>query len=303
MENQISILEENSIRSKIHLIRGQQVMLDFDLAEIYGYSTKAFNQQVKNNIERFDEDFRFQLSDAEVSELSRSKFLTSMQTKGIKGGRTYNPYAFTEQGIYMLMTVLKGDLAVTQSKMLIRTFKEMKHFIQNNSHIFAELNNIKKHLLESDLHHKETDTKIKELFSLMDKYNVKETQGIFFQGQIFDAYAKFESFLATAKKEIILIDNYADLSILQRLAKKKKGVNVTIYTDPKTKLIAQDVQTFNAQYPTLTLNYTTKTHDRFLIIDNSTIYHIGASLKDLGKKCFCFDVLDSGYIPMILKNL
>ncbi|MBP5441643.1 MAG: ORF6N domain-containing protein, partial [Treponema sp.] len=208
-----------------------------------------------------------------------------------------------EQGIYMLMTVLKGDLAVTQSKMLIRTFKEMKHFIQNNSNIFAELDNIKKHLLESDIHHNETDKKIKELFSLMDKYNVKETQGIFFQGQIFDAYAKFESFLSKAKKEIILIDNYVDLTVLERLAKKKKGVNVTIFTDPKTKLTAQDIQTFNAQYPTLTVNHTTKTHDRFLIIDNTTIYHIGASLKDLGKKCFCFDVLDSGYIPMILKSL
>lgn len=303
MGKEILILEENTIRSKIHVIRGQQVMLDFDLAQIYDYSTKAFNQQVKNNIERFDDDFRFQLSNEEVLELSRSKFLTSMQTIGVKGGRTYNPYAFTEQGIYMLMTVLKGDLAVTQSKILVRTFKEMKHFIQNNSTIFVELDNIKKHLLESDLHHKETDKKVKELFKLLDKYNVKETQGIFFQGQIFDAYAKFESFLAKAKKEIILIDNYVDLSILQRLAKKKKGVNVRIYTDPKTKLTAQDVQTFNAQYPTLTLNFTTKTHDRFLIIDNSTIYHIGASLKDLGKKCFCFDVLESGYIPMILKNL
>ena len=201
------------------------------------------------------------------------------------------------------MTVLKGDLAVTQSKMLIRTFKEMKHFIQNNSHIFTELDNIKKHLMESDFHHKENDKKIQELFSLMDKYNVKETQGIFFQGQIFDAYAKFESFLTAGKKEIILIDNYVDLSILERLSKKKKTVNVTIYTAPNTKLTAQDVQAFNSQYPTLTLKHTTKTHDRFLIIDNSTIYHIGASLKDLGKKCFCFDVLDSGYIPMILKNL
>ena len=303
MENEISILEDNSIRSKIHIIRGQQVMLDFDLAEIYGYSTKAFNQQVKNNIERFDEDFRFQLSDTEVTELSRSKFLTSIQTKGIKGGRTYNPYAFTEQGIYMLMTVLKGNLAVTQSKMLIRTFKEMKHFIQNNSHIFVELDDIKKHLLESDLHHKETDKKVQELFSLMDKYNIKESQGIFFQGQIFDAYAKFENFLASAKKEIILIDNYVDLSILQRLAKKKKGVSVTIYTAPKTKLTAQDIHTFNTQYPTLTVNHTTKTHDRFLIIDNSTIYHIGASLKDLGKKCFGFSILDSSFIPMILRNL
>lgn len=301
MENQISILEKNSIRSKIHVIRGQQVMLDFDLAQIYGYETKNFNRQVKNNIERFDSDFMFQLSGAEVEELSRRKIFTL--NKGRGSNIKYAPYAFTEQGIYMLMTVLKGDLAVTQSKMLIRTFKEMKHFIQNNSHIFAELDNIKKRLLESDLHHKETDIKIKELFSLMDKYNINETQGIFFQGQIFDAYAKFESFLAAAKKEIILIDNYVDLSILQRLTKKKKSVNVTIYTDPKTKLTAQDVQTFNAQYPTLTVNHTTKTHDRFLIIDKATIYHIGASLKDLGKKCFGFSVLDSSFIPMILKHL
>ena len=298
MGNEISILEENSIRSKIHVIRGQQVMLDFDLAQIYGYETKNFNRQVKNNIERFDSDFMFQLSDSEFEEILRCKNFTSSW-----GGTRYNPYAFTEQGIYMLMTVLKGDLAVTQSKMLIRTFKEMKHFIQNNSHLFAELDTIKRHLLESDLHHKETDKKIKELFSLMDKYNIKETQGIFFQGQIFDAYAKFESFLASANKEVILIDNYVDLSILQRVAKKKKGVNVTIYTDPKTKLTAQDIQTFNAQYPTLIVNHTTKSHDRFLIIDNSTIYHIGASLKDLGKKCFGFTVFDPGFIPMILKNL
>ena len=301
MEKEISILEENSIRSKIHVIRGQQVMLDFDLAQIYGYETKRFNEQVKNNIERFDEDFMFQLSETEIQELSRSKFSTLKSGRG--SNIKYAPKAFTEQGIYMLMTVLKGDLAVTQSKMLIRTFKEMKHFIQNNSHIFVELDDIKKHLLESDLHHKETDKKVQELFSLMDKYNIKESQGIFFQGQIFDAYAKFENFLASAKKEIILIDNYVDLSILQRLARKKKGVTVTIYTDPKTKLTSQDIQTFNAQYPTLTVSHTTKTHDRFLIIDNSTIYHIGASLKDLGKKCFGFSILDSSFIPMILGNL
>ena len=186
MENQISILEENSIRSKIHVIRGQQVMLDFDLAQIYGYETKNFNRQVKNNIERFDSDFMFQLSDTEVEELSRRKIFTL--NKGRGSNIKYAPYAFTEQGIYMLMTVLKGDLAVTQSKMLIRTFKEMKHFIQNNSHIFTELDNIKKHLLISDIHQTETDKKVDELFSLMDKYNIKETQGIFFQGQIFDAY-------------------------------------------------------------------------------------------------------------------
>ena len=145
MENEISILEENSIRSKIHVIRGQQVMLDFDLAQIYGYETKNFNRQVKNNIERFDSDFMFQLTNTKMEEFLRCQNFTSSW-----GGTRYNPYAFTEQGIYMLMTVLKGDLAVTQSKMLIRTFKEMKHFIQNNSHIFSELDNIKNHLLESD---------------------------------------------------------------------------------------------------------------------------------------------------------
>ena len=137
----------------------------------------------------------------------------------------------------------------------------------------------------------------------MDKYNVKDEQGIFFQGQIFDAYAKFESFIAQATKEIILIDGYVDLSILQRLAKKNQGVNITIYTNPKTKLTVQDVQHFNAQYPTLTLKYTTKIHDRFMIIDNTILYHIGASLKDLGKKCFAFQILDSSIIPAILQNI
>ena len=137
----------------------------------------------------------------------------------------------------------------------------------------------------------------------MDKYNVEEKQGIFFQGQIFDAYAKFESFIAQAKKEIVLIDGYVDLSVLERLSKKSRGVNVVIYTDPKTKLTAQDIQKFNAQYPTLTLKHTTKMHDRFLIVDGKILYHIGASLKDLGKKCFAFEILDSSLITAIMGNL
>ena len=299
MENEISILEENSIRSKIHVIRGQQVMLDRDLAELYGVETKVLNQAVKRNNERFPENFMFQLDDKEF-ENWRSQFVTSNSDKM---GLRRPPYAFTEQGVAMLSAVLKSDTAVKVSIRIMNAFVSMRHFLQNNTEIFVELKAMRQHQVETDVHIKESDKKIDELFSLMDKYNVKEIQGIFFQGQIFDAYAKFESFLAAANKNIILIDNYVDLSILQRLAKKKKSVNVTIYTDQKTKLTTQDVQTFNAQYPTLTLNYTTKTHDRFLIIDNKTIYHIGASLKDLGKKCFCFDVLDPSFIPMILKNL
>ena len=298
MENEIIILDENDLKNKIYTIRGVQVMLDSDLAEIYGYSTKAFNQQVKNNIEKFDEDFMFQLTKEETDYL-RSKFLTA----NISTMSRSLPYAFTEQGIYMLMTVLKGELAVKQSKTLIRLFKQMKDFVLTNSQLFAEIDSIKKHLIESDLHHKENDKRIDELFTLMEKYKIEEKQGIFFQGQIFDAYAKFESFIQSAKKEIVLIDGYVDLTVLERLAKKKKGVNVLLYTDSKTKITNLDVQKFNAQYPTLTLNFTSKMHDRFLIIDNSVLYHIGASLKDLAKKCFAFEILDSSLIPSVLGNL
>ncbi len=331
MANDVAVLEEDTIRSKIHMIRGQQVMLDRDIAELYGVETRRLNEQVKRNIERFPEEFMFQMNDEEFENWrlkitasnpnkSSSNWMSQNATSNLKEdskslmsqiatsnyakmGMRKKPYVFTEHGVTMLASVLKSETAVKASIQIVKAFVSMRHFLMSNSEIFAELKFLHQHQLETDVHIKESDKKIDEIFSLMDKYNVKETQGIFFQGQIFDAYAKFENFLAKAQKEIILIDNYVDLSVLQRLAKKKKSVNVTIYTDPKTKLTTQDVQTFNAQYPILTLKYTTKTHDRFLIIDNSTLYHIGASLKDLGKKCFGFEVLDSIYIPMILKNL
>ena len=224
METEIIIHNENDLRNKIYTIRGVHVMLDSDLAEIYGYETKRFNEQVKNNIERFDEDFRFQLTDDEVKIVSRSKNSTlNDEPQGRGHNIKYNPYAFTEQGIYMLMTVLRGELAVKQSKTLIRLFKQMKDFVLTNSQLFAEIDGIKKHLLESDLHHKENDKKIDELFTL--------------------------------------------------------------------------------QYPTLTLSFTSKMHDRFLIIDNSVLYHVGASLKDLGKKCFAFEILDSALLESVMKNL
>ncbi|MBO7438238.1 MAG: ORF6N domain-containing protein [Bacteroidales bacterium] len=290
-QNEIAIHNTESLKDKIYTIRGVQVMLDSDLAEIYGYATKAFNQQVKNNIERFDDDFRFQLTEDETNYL-RSKFLTA----NISSMSRSLPYAFTEQGIYMLMTVLKGDLAVAQSKTLIRLFREMKHFVQNNMLLFDEIASIKQHQLN-------TDKRVDELFTLLDKYNVKDTQGIFYQGQIFDAYAKFQSFIAQAQTEIILIDNYVDVTVLERLATKNSGVAVTIYTSNSAKITAQDIQNFNAQYPPLTVHYTTNMHDRFLIIDHKILYHIGASLKDLGKKCFAFDLFDASFIPDILAKI
>ena len=241
-----------NIENKILVIRGQQVMLDRDLAEIYGYETKNFNRQVRNNIDKFDEDFMFQLTKEEVEELSRCNFFTSiMQTEGVKGGRVYLPYAFTEQGIYMLMTVLKGDLAVRQSKALIRLFKKMKQYFADNSGILQRIDTLEHHNIE-------TDIKIETLFTLVDKYKIKDKQDIFFQGQIFDAYAAFQGLIQQAQKEIILIDNYIDLSVLERFSQKNPS----------------------------------KMHDRFLIIDNTAIYFIGASIKDLGKKCFGFMQLE-----------
>jgi hypothetical protein len=203
----------------------------------------------------------------------------------------------------MSMTVLKGDLAVVQSKMLIRLFREMKEFLQTNAHVFAEIDNIQKHLIDSDIHHKEHDKQIAELFSLMDRYKIDDTQGIFFQGQIFDAYAKFQSFISQAQREIVLIDNYVDITVLERLSTKNSGVDVTIYTLPNTRLTAQDIRSFNAQYPTLTVRHTTSMHDRFLIIDNNILYHLGASLEDLGRKCFAFELFDAGFIPDILAKV
>ena len=295
MSNEITA---KTIEAKILTIRNQQVMIDRDLAELYGTETKVLNQAVKRNIERFPEDFMFALDKSEKDEL-----VTNCDRFETMKHSSVMPYAFTEQGVAMLSSVLKSPTAVEVNIQIMRAFVAMRHFLQNNAQVFSEINTIKKQLLDTNVHQKETDKKVEELFDLIDKYNVKDTQGIFFQGQIFDAYAKFESFIAQAKQEIILIDNYVDLSILQRLAKKKKNVNVVIYTDPKTKLTAQDIQQFNTQYPTLTLNHTTKMHDRFLIIDQKTLYHIGASLKDLGKKCFAFEMLDASLIAHLLKNV
>ena len=296
----------DDFKGKIYTIRGVQVMLDSDLAEIYGYEVKKLNQQVKRNINRFPPDFMFQLTREEFN-LVKSQYenidLKSQFVTSSWGGIRKLPNAFTEQGIYMLATVLRGDLADQQSIFIMRAFREMRNFLQNNASLFAEIDTIQKHLIESDIHHKEHDKQIAELFSLMDKYKVKDTQGIFFQGQIFDAYAKFQSFIAQAQKEIVLIDNYVDITVLERLSTKNNGVDVIIYTLPNTRLTTQDVRSFNAQYPTLTVRHTTSMHDRFLIIDNSILYHLGASLKDLGRKCFAFELFDASFISDILDKV
>ncbi len=286
-------IEVTTIQNRILLIRNQQVMIDRDIAELYGVETKVLNQAVKRNIDRFPERFMFQLNQDEFHFL-RSQFVTSKNET--RGGRQYLPYVFTEQGCAMLSSVLKSETAVQVSIKIMDAFVAMRKFLLSNAQIFQRLDSLEIHRIESD-------KRIDELFTRMDRYKIDDTQGIFFQGQIFDAYAKFQSFISQAQKEIILIDNYVDLSVLERLATKNSGVDVTIYTLPNTRLTAQDIRTFNVQYPTLTVKHTSQMHDRFLIIDNRILYHVGASLKDLGKKCFAFDLFDASFIPDILAKV
>lgn len=305
MENEVAV-----IQNKIIVLRNQQVMIDRDIAELYGVEIRTLNQAVKRNIERFPERFMFQLTkdeQQEIDERLRSQIViieNQSKPENLRGRHSkYLPYAFTEQGCAMLSAILKSEAAVQASIKIMDAFVAMRHFLQSNAEIFSEMNHIKRQLRDTTVHQIEADKRIDELFTRMDRYAIDDTQGIFFQGQIFDAYAKFESFIAQAQKSIVLIDNYVDLSVLERLAKKNIGVAVTIYTSPQTRLTAQDVQQFNAQYPPLDLKFTTSMHNRFLIIDNSTLYHIGASLKDLGKRCFAFDLFDASFIPDILAKL
>ena len=293
-----SEITTKGIESRILTIRNQQVMIDRDIAELYGVETRRLNEQVKRNSERFPEEFCFQLTKEETESISSKSQIATLNVSGNLRGSNIKkmPFAFTEQGVAMLSTVLKSDTAVSMSIQIMKAFVAMRKFMLINAQVFQRLDNIEKHQIS-------TDSKINELFDKMDKYKIDDTQGIFFQGQIFDAYAKFESFIAQAQKEIILIDNYVDLSILERFSKKKPNVKITIWTAPKTPLTSQDIQQFNKQYPTLIVNHTSKMHDRFLIIDQKILYHIGASLKDLGKKCFAFEILDKALIPHLLANL
>lgn len=284
METEIQVISSvEDIKNKVYMIRGQQVMLDYDLAKIYGYEVKRLNEQVKRNISRFPEDFMFQLVENEIPDSLKSQFAT-LNDNGNKRGMHIKkmPYAFTEQGIYMLATVLRGELAEQQSIFIMRAFKEMRHFIANNALMFERINSIELRQLE---YQKDTDEKFGKIFAYMADHE-EDNQKIFYDGQIFEAFSLLTDIIHRAKKEIILIDGYVDVITLNILAKKKAGVNVMVYTLPGARISTQDVRNFNAQYPALTVKRTTAFHDRFLIIDGMEGYHIGASLKDAGKKCF-----------------
>ena len=284
--------ETDNIKNLIYTIRGKQVMIDSDVAMLYHYETKNINKAMKRNIERFPEDFCFQLTEKELKVMwfQNGTTLDNMKYRSIK----YLPYVYTEQGISMLAGVLKNEIAVEVSISIIRAFIEMRRFISLNGQVFQEINDIKGHLLEHD-------KKFDEVFDELQRKQESEfKQSIFFDGQIFDAYSLIIDIIKQARQKILIIDNYIDDSILKMLSKKNKDVEVVILTTQNSNIRKLDIQKFNKQYPVLKLAYTNKFHDRFIVIDNKELYHIGASLKDLGKKCFAISKIeDMEYIGKI----
>lgn len=290
-------IDTKDVKSLIHVIRGKQVMLDSDLAMLYQVETGALNRSVKRNINRFPEDFCFQLTEEEF--LRCQNGISKEKTEG-RGGRRYMPYAFTEQGISMLSAVLKSDVAVNVSIGIMRAFVEMRHFISNNALLFEKVSDIELKQLE---YQKSTDERFDKVFQYIEDHAESE-QKIFFDGQIYDAFSLITSIIKKAQKEIILIDGYVDVDTLNILAKKNAGVDVKIYTFASAQLTNRDAANFNAQYPTLTVTKTQVFHDRFIILDGKTAYHIGSSIKDAGKKCFGISLIDDpGVVADLLNRL
>ena len=271
------------IQPLIRIIRGQHVMLDRDLSLLYKVETKRLNEQVKRNIERFPEDFMFQLSKDDV-EILKSQNATSSW-----GGDRRLPYAFTEQGIAMLSSVLKSQTAVDVNIRIMRAFVSMRRFIATNSQLFQRLETIEYHQLEMKQHQEITDKRIDEVFKKLDA-NIPPVQGIFYDGQVFDAYRFVSDLMRKAKQSIVLIDNYVDDTVLTLLDKREDGVTATIYTQRISNQFQLDVDRHNTQYPHIEIKQFNKAHDRFLLIDDE-VYHIGASIKDLGKKWFGFTLM------------
>lgn len=296
-------IEPQHIENLVYVIRNKQVMVDSDLALLYQVETKALNRAVKRNIKRFPEDFCFQLTVEEYENLKcqigTSKIIDQEKSDG-RGGRRTLPYVFTEQGISMLASVLHSEVAVNVSIGIMRAFVEMRRFIANNELLFERISNVELKQLE---YQKRTDEKLEQIFEHIAKHE-ESSQKVFFDGQIYDAFNLIVSIIQKANSEIVLIDNYVDVHTLNLLSKKKENVTVGIYTLRRTRLSSTDVANFNAQYPSVEVKFTRVFHDRFLIIDNTLAYHIGASIKDAGKKCFGINlILDPGIIRDILQRL
>lgn len=280
------IVNTDKLQALIYTIRGVQVMYDNDLAELYGVEIKRLNEQVKRNRERFPEEFMFQLTDEEFAFL-RSQNATLETGRGRH--RKYLPYVFTEQGVAMLSAVLRSKTAVKISIQIIKAFVAMRKFITTNAQIFHRLDAVEQKQLKRKA---ETDEKFDRIFNAIESKEITPKQGVFFDGQIFDAYKFVSDLIRRAKKSIIIIDNYIDDSVLLLLTKRKKSVTVRIFTKTISKQLALDVKKYNSQYPPVEIKKFKYAHDRFIIIDDKEVFHFGASLKDLGKKWFAFSKLE-----------
>lgn len=270
------------IESLIHVVRGQQVMLDSDLARLYGVETKRLKEQVRRNIRRFPEDFMFELT---KEECLRSQIATLNAGRGQH--LKYMPFAFTENGVAMLSSVLKSDTAIEVNIRIMRAFTAMRSFLMSNANLFRRIETIEHNYLLVNRHLSEHDRKFEEVLSRLDDKDSEPIEGFFFEGQIFDAYSLISDLIRKATRRIVLIDNYVDDRILKILTKRAEGVSATIYTDPRHSQISNDLRRHNAQYPRIEVRHCTNVHDRFLIIDD-IVYFIGGSIKDLGKKIVAF---------------
>ncbi len=277
---------EADIKGKIFTIRVHQVMLDRDLAELYGVETRVLKQAVNRNIKRFPADFMFVLTTQEIEKMV-SQFV--IPSKKHLGGA--KPYAFTEQGVAMISSVLKSDRAIEINIKIMRAFVSVKNFLSQNAGIFQRLEGVEQKLIK-------TDQKVDKIFKALEDKSLVSKQGVFFDGQIFDAYRFVIDLISTAKKQIVLIDNYIDENTFLLFA-KCKGIKITIYTQQINKKLSLDLAKFTAQYFPIKVEVFKNSHDRFLIIDGKEVYHFGASLKDLGKRWFAFNKFEMGAVEIL----
>ncbi len=292
--NELITIENQTIQNKIYTIRGVQVMVDRDLAELYGVETRRLNEQVKRNVERFPEEFMFQMTKDELEKWKSQIATSNKETMGLRK----MPFVFTEQGVSMLSAVLKSDTAVQTSIQIMSTFVNMRKFLQNNASIFQKIESIEKRQISYEI---KNDTKVDAILNAIEEKGVPQKNHIFYDGQIFDAYLFVSDIIKRAKTSIKLIDNYIDETTLILFTKRDTMVKATLYTKTISKQLELDLQKHNTQYPPIAIKKFDLSHDRFLIIDEKEVYHFGASLKDLGKKWFAVSKMDINSFEMMGK--
>lgn len=286
-------LREESLRGLIHTLRAEQVMLDRDLATLYQVETRALKQAVKRNIRRFPDDFMFVLDESEVGMLVSQSVIP---TKGVLGGAM--PFAFTEQGVAALSSVLTSERAIEVNIAIMRAFVSMRRLLASSTPLLDRLETLEKRQMAQEIR---TDDRFEQLFTALETANVQPVQGIFFDGQVFDAYVFVNDLLRRAQRSIVLIDNFIDDSVLLQLAKRSQGVSATVLTKKIDPQLEQDLKKHNSQYPSIRVDAFPHSHDRFLILDDEAVYHIGASLKDLRKKWFAFSRMDTTSLSIMAR--